>query len=444
MVSQTETISYQIDDFLKYRNKNTDIPSGMVPYCYNNREFNNPNLDLYLDCIKMITETVRKKIDVNDVIIKNEIRHFVNTLNNTSKRNCSYILNKFKENSKEYILKEHVQFLAQELIVCAMRCPIGIKGIHKEKTLKSKSISENVSEVIKYYCNNITKENNNSIGFHDELLKLCRKFFMDFVNLTKFMDQNNENTSDSYKGFMTLFGLIYENNLIPHKYILDCLDSVKRTIFCYITENKSEQIINNLTLKHEKMFGYAKNFDNELYNKIVYFDTFPLEKNDDQKYICYRSVTECVNFYKGYENFAHHYIGYYHKRINEFQKYVHGYNNMLTVLNENKDKECILTYFKEAELNLAESEYENNKSIISEKCKESIKNLKNHISSQILNLENFISSHNEIVKLNEIFRVQNKDQISVPLKAHILIIHNEIGEEMNKVLENLKNILDNE
>jgi hypothetical protein len=444
MTNQNETISYKIDEFLRYRDKNLDIPSGLAPYCYNNREFNNSNLELYLGCLEMVTETVRKKIDVNDVIIKNEIRYFVNTLNNSSKKNCNHILSKFKDFSKDYIFKEHIQFLAQELIVCAMRCPIGIKGIHKEKTAKSKSISENVSDVIKYFCNNITKDNNNGIGFHDELLKLCRKFFMDFVNLTKFMDQNNENTSDSYKGFMSLFGLMFENNLIPHKYIVDCFDSIKRTIFCYSLENNSEQITNNLTQKHEKMFGYGKNFDNELYNKIVYFDTYPLEKNDDNKYVCYRNVTECINFYKGYENFAYHYVGYYHKRIAEFNKYLQGYEHMLNILKENSDEKSIISCFEESELNCSEDEYENNRKIMIEKYKESIKNLKNHILTQISNLENFINSHDEVVKLNEIFKSKNKEQLSVPLKPHIMIIHSEISEEMNKCLAMLKNILEGE
>jgi hypothetical protein len=444
MANQNETISYKIDEFLRYRDKNSDIPAGLSPYCYNNREFNISNLELYLGCLEMVTETVRKKIDVNDVIIKNEIRYFVNTINNSSKKNCNHILNKFKDFSKDCICKEHIQFLAQELIVCAMRCPIGIKGIHKEKTAKSKSISENVSEVIKYFCNNITKENNNGIGFHDELLKLCRKFFMDFVNLTKFMDQNNENTSDSYKGFMSLFGLLFENNLIHHKYILDCFDSIKRTIFCYYLENSQELNVSNLSQKHEKMFGFGKNFDNELYNKIAYFDTFPLEENDNQKYICHRSVTECINFYKGYENFAYHYIGQYHKKINEFTKYLQGYENMLNILTDNIDKKSIIVCFEESGLNSEnESEYETNRNVMIEKYKESIKNLKNHISVQIANLESFISSHNEVVKLNEIFKSKNKDQLFVPLKAHIMIIHNEIGEEMDKCLKILKTFLEN-
>lgn len=441
MVNQSENISYQIDEFLKYKSRNNNLPSNISPYCYNNRDFNSPNIENYVECLKMITETIRNKIDVNDVIIKNEIRHFVNTINSASRRNCSNTLSKFKNLSKNYISKEHVQFLAQELIVCAMRCPVGIKGIHKEKALKSKSISENISDVIKYFCNNITKENNNGVGFHDELLKLCRKFFMDFVNLIKFMDQNNENTSDSYKGFMTLFGLIFENGLIPHKYILDCFDSIKRTIFCYKLDIKSEQITNDLTNKHEKMFGHDKNFNEDLFNKIVYFDTHTLDEDSEGKYICYRSPTECVNFYKGYENFAHHYMSFYNKKVNELKKYLLGYESIHKLLLDNADKDKINECFVDCELEVSEENYENNRKNMIEKYEELIKNLKNHINTHISNLEHFIDSNNDVVKLNDIFRVKNKDQLNVPLKPHIMLTHNEICDGINNILHQMKEIL---
>ncbi len=433
MANQMETISYNIDEFMKYKNNNKEIPSGILPYCYNLREVNEPNMQQYIEHIKMINESIKKKIDVNDVVFKNETRHFVNTINNSNRRNYNGILSKFKDLSKE-----HVQFLAQELIVCAMRCPVGIKGIHKEKTTKSKSISENITDIIKYFCNNITKENNNGVGFHDELLKLCRKFFMEFVNLTKFMDQNNENTSDSYKGFMTLLGLLYENNLIQQKIIMDCVDSIKRTIFCYKIDKKTEQITNNLTDKHEKMFGPNKNFDTELYDKIAYFDTENIEQLSDNKYICYRSIMECVNFYKGYENLSFHYVNSFNKRMSDLNKQLHVYNRIYNGLMNGTDKDMINNIFTENNMSVSE---ENKKNLI-EKYGELINGSKQQVEKYIGFLDVFIKSHSEIENLNEVFRTKNKDQLSVPLKAHIMIIHNEISQNANKNLENLKNLVE--
>ncbi len=439
MAQQTETLSYQIDNFLKYKDRNTSMPQDILPYCYNNKEFNRPNILQYIDHMKLIFDNVSKGINTNDVIFKNDVKYLVNTIN---KKNYGDALNKLK--SLNLSLRENIQFLAHELIVCSMRCPIGIKGIHKEKTTKSKSLSEVLSDVIRYFCNNVTKENNNGIGFHDELLKLCRRFFMDFISLTKSMDQNNENTSDNYKGFMTVLGLMYENNLIPHKIVFDCVDSIKRTIFCSKGNTKTEQIANNLTEHHEKMFGYKKNFDNELFDYIVYFDTdeeFVKNDNEKDKYVCYRNTTECTNFYKGYENFAQHYVSSFSHKINDFTKNLKFYSLILSNL-DNKVHDIINSYILENELDSSPEKYEENIEFLKNKYRDYLENLKSQIIKQMGFLENFTKAHDEISKLNEIYKIANKDQFSAPLKAHIMILHNEISQNLHKSYEMIKNLID--
>lgn len=434
MAQQTETLSYSIDNFLRYKERNTNMPQDILPYCYNNREFNRPNITHYLEHMKLILDNISKGINTNDVIFKNDIKYLVNTIN---KKNYMDALNKLK--SLNLSSRENVQFLAHELIVCSMRCPIGVKGIYKDKTTKSKSLSEILSDVIKYFCNNLTKENNNGVGFHDELLKLCRRFFMDFINITKSMDQNNENTSDNYKGFMTMMGLMYENNLLPNKIVVDCVDSIKRTIFCSKINYKTEQITNNLSDHHEKMFGFKKNFDNELFDHIVYFDTEGLEQYEKERYICYRNTTECTNFYRGYENFAQHYVNSYLNKINDYSK---NLKNISTILdNLKKNEGPIAEYMSENNLENSPEKYRENLDLLIVKYTDLFENLKLQIVKQTGFLENFISLHEKIVKLNEIYKVANKDQFTPPLKAHIMILHNEIGQNLQKNYESIKKLV---
>jgi hypothetical protein len=432
MAQQTEILSYTIDNFLKYKEKNTSMPQDLLPYCYNNKTFHCPNISQYVEHMKLIFDNVSKGINTNDMIFKSDVKYLVNTIN---KKNFGDALNKLK--SLNYSSRENVQFLAHELIVCSMRCPIGIKGIHKEKNSKSKSLSEVLSDVIRYFCNHLTKENNNRIGFHDELLKLCGRFFMDFISLTKSMDQNNENTSDNYKGFMTLLGLMYENNLVPHKIVMECVDSIKRTIFCSKISQKKEQISNSLTEQHQKMFGYKKAFDSELYDYIVYFDTKDCSESDKGRYICYRNTTECTNFYKGYENFAQHYSNSFVHKINDYSKNLKYYNTILNNLNNNQNSEIINSYFLENELDNSPEKYNDNIQTLITKYTNQLNNLKSQITKQIGFLENFIKEHDEFTKLNETYKILNKDQLSSPLKPHIMLIHDEISQNLHKSYDEL-------
>lgn len=379
MEQQTKTLSYTLDEFMKFRDKNNEIPQELIPYFYNNRDFMSPSVLQYGEYMRMIISTINNGMNTNDVIFKNNVKYIINIIN---KKNFNDAVNKLKE--LDFSTRENLSFLINELIICSMRCPISIKGIHREKN-GFKSISEIIMEVIKIFCNFIKKDENNTLSFHEELLKTCRKFFMDFVNVTKSMDINNENTSDNYKGFMTFLGLLYENNLLPNKIILECTDSIQRTIFCFVVEdNNIKDHSEQLATKHEKMFGYNKNFDSELYNNLVYFDTENIE--DSAKYICYRNSTECSNFYKGYENLANHII-----------------NNI-----DSKLKNC-------------------------EKNTE-------FINKQILFLEQFIDLHNKFMEYNQLFKITSKDQMIQPLKQHLVIVHNEIGTKLNDGLKKFKNL----
>jgi hypothetical protein len=417
MAQKTETLRYQLPEFLKYKDLNKTMPQDIVPYCYNNRSFQEPNLSPYTDTVKSIVLAITNGDNTNDTVFKNNVKFYINTIN---KKNYNDFLSKLS--NLDYSTRENVHFLAHELIVCAMRCPIAIKGnksqyseqeADKGRSTISKPLSEICSDMIKHFSTTLTKESNNNISFQEELLKLCRQFFMDFVNISKSMDEHNENTADNYKGFMTLLGNIFMNGLLPTKHIIDCIDSIKRTIFNSRIQLKTEQMTPQLIKQHEKMFGSEKPLDkdsseqlsnNELYYSIVYFDTnIPALSNDPNRYMCYRNLIECTNYYKGYNNLINSVVFYLHGKIKDL------------IRSDTTTETAIIT----------------------------IKKLKEYVTI-------LVESHQEFMKLNQQYKVKAKtnantsananSNISHPLKPHIVILHNENGEKINNLVSEMEHL----
>jgi len=427
-MTQQGRISYPLDEFMKHRNNNKNIPQELSPYYYGNSKFNDPNFYHYQDDMKLIISTILSGTDPNDVIFRNEIKYLINTIND---KNYGDVLNKLK--NMNLSSKENLQFFIHELIVCSMRCPISMKGLFKNRN-KAKSLSELVFDIIKYFCTHKIKKNDeSSINFHDEFLKMCRKFFMDFVNVSKSMDQNNENTSDNYKGFMTLIGQMFEHNLINSKYITEIVDSIKRTIFCAKVKTLQDTNNANLIACHEKMFGYKKNFSNDMASKIIYYDTNEtLLKDKTEKYICYRDIYECSNFYKGYEYLMLHSVNYYENRYPNLFKALEHDKKILEGLNNN-NKDVIEKCLKEDNL-------ENNEENLMKLCKEyenNIEEINNKIQKQYHFLGQLRQTHDEFEQLNELFKIVNKEQTIKPLKPYVMIIHNEIKEKLDELYENI-------
>jgi len=366
MTEKTENISYQFEEFMKYKNANMIEQSKLIHYCSKNIQFEQPDISPFNEQLKLIISSITKGINTNSVIFKNDVKSCINKI---SKKNYNEYLNKLK--SLDFSTQENIYFFAFELIICAMKCPISIKGgNYGDKQSDFKPISELCVDIIKYFATHLG-------GFHEKIGEIVQQIFMNFVDLNKSMDEHNDNTSDNYKGFMTLIGLLHSKNLINTKVIIEnCIDSIKRTIFCSKSNINTEQICNFTTENHEKMFGYNKNFDNELYNTIIYFDSFP-QTNP----ICYRSMIECTNFYRGYEYLLSHIINTFSKKTEHLDK-------------------------------------------IKDYC------------------EILLKSHEEFTTFNQQYKAYNKTALVPPLKPHIMIIHNELTENLKKVLneltENLK------
>jgi hypothetical protein len=246
--------------------------------------------------------------------------------------------------------------------------------------------------MIKHFSQTMTKKTNNNIGFKEELLKICRKKFLEFINLSISMDENNIHTVDNYSGFTTILGLMYLNGIISTKIIIECFDMIKRTIFNSKLVNHSKQFLSQTSVHHENMFGSENQFNEDLYDTIVYYDTEVRGDDIESKLICYRKLIECTNYYKGYEHMIQFVINSFELKIKEYEK---------TILDEE----------------------------ISQETKNS------SINKIIEQLETVIKTHQEFIDLNQKFKVKNKNQLVNPLRPHIVITHNEIGNNLNSLAD---------
>jgi len=363
MAVKTNILRYNLCDFMNQqhlKHNNTVDPELQLYFYKDNRKIEKPNLNIYLDNMQHIISIIMNTNNTEEVEFKSYIKYCINTLNKKNYEEYAEKILLLDFSTKDnFSTEDKVNFLANNLIICAMRCPIGVKGLNKNDTVNVKPICEICANLILFFSEKI----NNTVSFKEKFLRLCRMYFTDFMSLLKSMDENNEDTADNYKGFMTLMGLMYRKGIISSKIIFECIDSIKRTIFNSKINYKTEQITTTITRHHEKMFGYLKKFDDDLYNSIVYFDS---NINQDN-YICYRNQMECTNFYKGYENLM---------------------NNVIYNMDDT-------------------------------------------------NIANYVTVHQEFMTLNKKYKIKNRNNVLVPpLKLHLVIIHNDIGEKINKELTN--------
>jgi hypothetical protein len=380
-------LNYKLNDFMTYKGKNEDIslvPLDVKTYLYNTPRFDKSNIGYYTEQLEFVISAVSGGTDANEMEFKNNVKRYLNVIND---KNYSATLTGLER--LDYNNEMHINFLATEIIFTAIKCPVAIRGGDKEKT--NKTISELCSDLILYFSETITQKKNYPVNFQDEILSICRKLFMDFIKLTTSLDEHNENTVDNYKGFMTLLGNIYSNGLISITILLDCIDSIQRTIFCTKQQLGTEQINNSATQFHEKMFGSQEQYDINLYNQIMYFDTDEIK--DKQNLLSYRKQIECTNFYKGYEFLIMKILYTLRNKIIEIQKIRSTQND-----NDKIQSDDILLKIKEY-------------------------------------LYMLTISHDHFVEYNEKFTTEKVG--SKPLKTFTIMTHNRIKKEMEVLFSSI-------
>src|SRR3990167_6219293 len=197
--------SYQYEIFMNYQNNNSNLPPQLVPHC--TPEYSTVVPDVmynFGDCLKTIISSITKGDDVNNIVFRNWVKSYINFLQQDN-YNESYQ----KLKNLNYTTKENIHFLISELIICAVRCPISVKGFTFQEESDYKSVPELCADMMKQFSSTVVKCNEVDVNFHLEIMKICQQWFIDFIDLNKALDENNENTADNYKGFMTFMGLLF-------------------------------------------------------------------------------------------------------------------------------------------------------------------------------------------------------------------------------------------
>lgn len=277
MTDSEVLIRYNLDDFFSFKNLNEYLPNDLEKYCLSN---NNSKLTIrkeFYNELDEITESAFNKIDPNDILIKNTIREYLNII---SKSNYEIILDKLK--TIKFTNKNHFQILCEELTNRSMNDSIASKGI--DLTNDNNYISEINTEIVKEFCKfyiKVSEENGEShtIKFLKVITSYCQKTFLDFLDDTKPLDENNKHRIQNYKGFMNFMGLLYKKNIIKDKIIFVCMSSIINFIFDgKINKYECDNFIG----------GYIR-----LLNQILLSIDYNNDDNDNKSFI--KSVLELSN-----------------------------------------------------------------------------------------------------------------------------------------------------
>ena len=439
------SISYQYNVLMKYQEINNKLPQYLVPYCGAGATNDYPLISSFDDQLNEIISSITKGDNPNMIIFRNYVKFYVNKIHQ-----ANYQEYQTKLKALDYSTKENITYLCTELIICAIRCPISVKGFTFQEDSKYKSVPEICADLVKNFSMTFIKNDEREFGFYNEMLSLCQQYFYDFIDVNKSLDENNDNTSDNYKGFMTFMGLLYSRGIINNKIVFDCIESIKRTIFGF----ECNSLKHDDTGKHlcsdiiMKMTGNKKTSDNK--TRICYYDCDRCDKpSETNKLMTFRKQIECTNLHKGYENIIMHVINSLDIKSHELitaienkQKYLKKINLILHDVKKNNMTYLVTEYIKNnTELNSDENmtsdklvNYLNND--IKSGC-EFVENNANTLSKTGDYVNMLVLSHQDFIRLNNCYNAINKNQICMPFKSYVLMSHNNVGSQLNKLIDRL-------
>jgi hypothetical protein len=214
---------------MKYKDKevNSYIPANIKPFC---NEIGGTLA--FRECILKDATTIISNFmagkNPNNIVFKNKIIELLNKIN---QKNFNDVLSELQQ--LNYSNVEHFLTLAQDLLFRSMTDSVAVRGI--ELPADQKSLSELYADIVLAFSQLMiiddNKENNNEVKFNLLFLDICQKYFIDFTNKIKPLDQNNQYRVDNYKGFCNFLGLLFQRKIIAGKIIVGCLSSIRDLIF---------------------------------------------------------------------------------------------------------------------------------------------------------------------------------------------------------------------
>lgn len=412
-------LSHDIETFMKFQKVNNVENQQMSPFYRNNSSDSRmPKISIFLETVHNITQSIMVGTDPNNIVFRNDIKTFLNIINHN---NFKEYLDKLIK--MDYSTLSNIQFLINELIMSIIRSPIAYKGFNMNEKMQFQTVPELCANIIHKFTSFSIKTSTKEYRFHSEFISICEKEFNRYLDFNNLMDENNVYNSDNYKGFMTMFGLLYARNVITAEICHDCIVKIKNTLF--------------------------------------------KTANSETK-VCIRSNTECSNFHKGYENLLSHIIISLQSRIADvktaFEHSVSELNIWTVVARKNLDAfvsnkpinkilesgtydvaqgDIVVKTFKDLE------KYVDNidmveKSIVKKnydlylnqynKTKEVLKKYANFV-------ENLLVEHQDFFNLNQGLKcIDNKNQLVVCLRQYNLLSHNNYGTQLNNIYDMFEGI----
>lgn len=451
--------SYKLADFMKYRDVNNIMPKNLLSYCIKQQSHtitnhdgttaygygnNIPDISTFLDSVNDTINIITQGDNPNDVMFRNNVKTYINAL---SDANYDEYVKKFSQ--MVYSSKANIHFLTIELISCAIRCPISYKGFNLQEEKNHKTVPEVCADLTKFISTLPIVIDGVELNLRSEILLICHQYFVNFMNPKKLMDENNAHNADNYKGFMTLMGLLYARNLTPSTVLLDCIKTIKNCMFISKGECNGKNISS-------------------------------------------RNNVECSNLYKGYEHLINHIVHTLQKKLPDMmntlkteQVFLDKIGKSLTAPNLSMNKfiqsnemlvddlvlnktlsdiigdACDISMFSDNDLDRIFYNFQefynylqlntsptNLQKISSElfnikqnQLKQSCELIKANVIKLGNMLESIIGHHQDFVSLNSKFvTFDTKNQLHTPLRQYALIVHDNIGANLNKLLETIGTI----
>lgn len=388
---------------MSYADVNGAVSKSMESYMVQNACANLPKIS-FLPELKTIVTDISKGVNPNRVVFRNNIKMLINKLNTETLKETLAKLEQL-----DFQPAENVKLLVLELVNASARCPAAVKGFTFSP--KYKSTPELCVEVLKHFSSLISKSDNFETGFHEETMRLCQHSFADYIDAEQSIDENNENTSDNYKGFMTLMGLLYNSGLISIKVVIDCMDVVRRAIFCSRFQHVTKPEKSICFAHADKHTGVKKTSDTLQLRKTLCFHdcTEQIQATESDQRTASRTQTECMNLYNGYNNML---------------------QIVLTCL-EDKTSELVATYLERVKNNDG-----------SDELVKQVATSESSLNKLCDYLNSIVQIHQSFISLNKEYKAKHKETLQAPLRAHALIINNATGDKLNSIGEKLRSSYD--
>ena len=278
-------VRHQLEEIMKYKDKNNLITNKLAEYCIN------PNTSCveirpeFKNGINIIINSRFNNEDPSNILMKQNIRNILNKINITNFTDCMQSLKTMKISSINFF-----KLLAIELIERSMNDPVAtqtfdpsdtdifISDINARVTLEFSSQTIPVqSQNNNQSDNQIESDTNNVINFRELFVKELRSQFMEFMDHSKKFDNFNQHRNNNYLGFMNFLGILHNLGVIPTSLTKNILQSpLKKLIF-----NKDWDII-------EATHAYTG------FSKFVKQILYSIEKNQNKSERYEKSYLELV------------------------------------------------------------------------------------------------------------------------------------------------------